>query len=54
MSLIEGYRKDVRTITVADQTFLKGIWVENPENDGFLRFFGQNWQNNWAQRLPIA
>jgi hypothetical protein len=25
MSLIEGYRKDVRTITVTDQTFLKRI-----------------------------
>jgi len=42
MSLIEGYRKNVRTITVTDQTFLEKIanyWLKCPG----IRFF---WAEN--------
>jgi len=39
MSLIEGYRENVRTITVKDQIFLSFLWVLNgakcPKNQGF-------------------
>jgi hypothetical protein len=53
MSLIEGYRENVRTITVADQTFLGKIWVKNPENVGFCEFWPKLAKYG-AQRLSIA
>jgi hypothetical protein len=43
MSLIEGYRKDVRTITVTDQTFL-----------AILRSLGPDWPNLGALGAPLG
>jgi hypothetical protein len=57
MSLIEGYRENVRTITVTDQTFLVKIWVKTPKNVRVLRFLaktGEIWGSKAVNCLKLS